>query len=175
MAMTLQEAERIARELLPGEPGGDALASWRASMPRPEPAKPARGLDTAPAIDWALVIRMALKSERAHVLEVVGAALGENNNDILDQVEALIAQAADQIKSELRAEFAKQIDGLRAELAAGFAIHGAKLRSELEAIIAAKKARRARAQAAKPNGSTSSEHLLLPAPNGSNGDGRQPQ
>ena len=55
--MTLQEAMEISDRLLPGEPGSDELANWRAAMPRPEPPKRERRLDTAPEIDWASVIR----------------------------------------------------------------------------------------------------------------------
>jgi hypothetical protein len=115
-------------------------------------------------IDWAAVIRGALKGERAHVLEVVGQALGEYGDGLLGDVETMIAQAADQVRAELRVEFARQLDGLRGQIHT----QGNELRAELEKIIA-KKAR-ARTKGAKPNG----ERLLLPAPNG-NGDAHGPQ
>jgi hypothetical protein len=173
--MTLEEAEFIARNRLPGEPREDGITAWRASRPRPEPARREKGLDTMPApeqIDWADIIRRAILAERSVMSEVIGSAIGEYGNQTLDEVETLIAKAADQIKTELREEigqmreeFFKRLDLVRGQ--------GVELKAELEKIAARK--RRARSAAAKPNG----EHLLLPPPAladaslaPGNGDGR---
>jgi hypothetical protein len=157
MAMTLEEAEYIARNRLPGEPPVDPVASWRANKPPPEPAREPQKLDTMPApqIDWALVIRQALLGERAHMVEAVGQAIGEHGNGLLGEIETMIAATA----AELREEFARAIDQLRSELSGRIdstQTHGAELKAQLEVLLA----KRRRAKAAKPNGSA----LLLPAP-----------
>jgi hypothetical protein len=174
--VTEEEALFISRNFLPGEPGGDELANWRANRPPREPARHERGLDTMPApppIDWADVIKRAIRAERSVMSEIVGSAIGEVRNETLDETEQLIAQAAEQIKSGLRAE----IDQMRVECFKRLDLvrgQGVELQAELDKIIAKKR----RAKAAKANG----EHLLLPAPpladaslapglNG-NGDGR---
>jgi hypothetical protein len=156
--VTLKETTRIASRCLPEEPGGDELASWRAAWPPPEPERRPRGLDTMP-IDWAGVIRGAIRGERAHVLEIVGRALA--GTDIIAEIEQMV----DQVRTELRAEFAGQIDQLRNELFAQIdSAHtqGNELRAQLEAVIAKKK--RARTKA-----------LLLPAPNGNGNAQHGPQ
>jgi hypothetical protein len=58
--VTLEEAMRIASHRLPGEPE-DAFTNCRAARP-PEPQRAPQKLDTM-QIDWASVIRMALKGE----------------------------------------------------------------------------------------------------------------
>jgi hypothetical protein len=155
----MSEAERISRERLPTEPREDWLESWRRTMPKPEPERRARGLDTAPPaqeVDWSSIIRRAILSERSFMVEAVGGALGEVRNEVLDEVEQLIAQAVEQIKSDLRAEVAGQLAQLRSQADT----LGGELRAALEKIIARKQ--RARAARANGNGST----LLLPGPNG---------
>src|SRR5262245_39714505 len=163
--VTYEEAERIARgQLLPGEPRADEITAWRASRPPREPARRERGLDTIPApppIDWALVIRQTILGERAHMTEAIGGAIAEYGDglgdELLADVEGMIAAAV----AELREEFSRQIDQLRTELSGRIdstQTHGAELKAQLDAIIAKRK----RAKAAKPNGST----LLLPSPNG---------
>ena len=152
--MTLEEAMRIASH--PGEPGGDELARWQAHRPQPQPPKRPQSLDTAPPIDWAAVIHGAIRGERAHVLEVVGQALGEYGNEVVAEVEQMTAQAIDQLRTELRAELASQVDQLRSELS-GQITQGNELRAlraQLEEIIAKK---------------TRARRLQLP---GSNGDAR---
>jgi hypothetical protein len=141
--VTLEEAMAIASHRLPEEPG-DALTSWQAMRPRPEPEPRPVRVD----IDWASIIRNSLRGERAHVLEVVGQALGQYGDGLLGEVETMIAAAANQLRAEILAELANQVDHLRAELAAQsdhfqaeFTAHGARLRSESEEAIAAKKAR----------------------------------
>jgi hypothetical protein len=114
--VTLEEAERIARERLPEEPGDDWLASWQATRPVPEPVKPPRGLDTA-QVDVAAVVRSALRAERAFTSEVTGLALGEIRNEILDAVDAEVAKLKAEI-DKLRGEVsqANELRDLRAEL-----------------------------------------------------------
>jgi hypothetical protein len=163
--VTEDEALWISRNRLPGEPGGDELTRWRNSMPPAEPERKPRGLDTAPApeVDWAAVIRGALKAERSIMSEIVGKALGQYGDELFSEIEVAIATAVDQLRTELRAE----IEQLRSELSGRIdstQTHGAELRAELEKVIARKRARKA----AKPNGEgvvTSCPVLQLPAPN----------
>jgi hypothetical protein len=150
VSMTLEEAEGIARE----EPAVDELAKWRASMPKPEPVKPARGLDTAPApqVDWSAVIRGALKAERALLTEATGGAVGEACNEVRAEFEAALEKVRVEMRAEserLRAEFstAREIQTLRTELA------------EIKALLTA----RSRKPAAPPQ---------TPAAASSNGDAR---
>jgi hypothetical protein len=170
--MSLEEAERIARNYLPDEPRQDDLTAWRASQPRQERARRERGLDTMPAeppVDWAAVINGAIRGERAHMVEAIGEAIGEHGNELLDQVETMIAQAIDKLRAEMRIEASRQLEHLRTEFTAQTTelfesvamIHGQgeRLKAQLEAVIA----KRTRARAAKPNGGSL---LQLPAPNG---------
>jgi hypothetical protein len=107
--VTYEEALRIARgERLPGEPKEDTLERWSRNRPEPTPRSP--NLDITP-VDWSVVIASALKAERAHMIEVVGRALGEFKNQLLDEVEQLIAEAADQVRVEMKQAF----DQLRAD------------------------------------------------------------
>jgi hypothetical protein len=158
--VTLEEAEYIARNYLPDEPRPDEIASWRASQPRPEPARRERGLDTMPAppeIDWALVIRQAILGERAFLTEAIGGAIAEYGDGLGDGIIADVERMIAATAAELREEFSRQIDQLRAELSGRIdstQTHGAELKAELEKIIA----RRRRTKTAKPSG------LLLPAP-----------
>jgi hypothetical protein len=117
--MSLEEAERIARNRLPEE--GPPLADWR--RPPPEPQKRERGLDTAPTpqVDWSAVIRQALKSERTLLTEATGAALGEVREALRDEFEAALEKVRAEMRAEmerLRAEFsqANELRELRAEL-----------------------------------------------------------
>jgi hypothetical protein len=147
--MTLEEAMHISDHLLPGEPGGDELANWRAAMPTPEPPKRERGLDTM-QVDLGAEIRKAVTRERALITEAAGQALAEVRDAALDEAERLIAAAV----AELRAEFAGQLAQLRSQADT----LGGELKAQLEQIIARK--RRA-PKAAKANGDTH-----LPGPNG---------
>jgi hypothetical protein len=163
--MSLEEAERIARNYLPDEPRQDDLTAWRRSRPRPEPKRETRGLDTAPAeppIDWAAVIRGAILGERAHMTEAIGGAIAEYGNELGDSIIADVERMIAATAAELRDEFSRQINQLRAELSGRIdstQTHGAELKAQLDEIIA----RRRRARAAKPNGGSL---LQLPAPNG---------
>src|SRR5262245_39344462 len=153
--MTLEEAERIACTLLPGE-RADALTNWRGSMPPPEPVKAPRGLDTAPApqIDWSLIIHQALKAERGLLTEATGLAIGETREALRDEFEAAI--------EKLRTEFRAEVDRLRAEFSQAREVQS--LRVELAEIKTLLTARSRRATPAQPPASTSG-----------NGDARQPQ
>jgi hypothetical protein len=153
VTMTLEEAERIARERLPEEPAEDPLADWRKSMPRPEPEKTSQSLDTA-QVDWSLIIHQALKAERALLTEATGSALGEVREELRDEFAAAI--------EKLRAEFRAEVDRLRAEFSQAREVQS--LRVELAEIKTLLTARSRRATPAQPPASTSG-----------NGDARQPQ
>jgi hypothetical protein len=170
--MTLEEAERIARNYLPDEPRRDELSAWRASRPRREPPRHERGLDTAPAeppVDWELVIRQAILGERAQMAEAIGEAIGEYGEGLLDKVERMIEAAVASAVEGLRAEFTRELGQLRSDLAvqgnelfesvATVHSQGERLKAELEAIVAKK----TRARATKTNGGSL---LSLPVPNG---------
>lgn len=106
--MTLEEAMEISNRLLPEESGGgEELARWQAQRPQPEPPKPPRSLDTAPApeVDWAAVIRQTILGERAFLTEAIGGAIAEYGDSIIGEVEQMIAQAANQVRSELPRSF----------------------------------------------------------------------
>jgi hypothetical protein len=169
--MSLEEAEFIARNYLPDEPRPDEISSWRASQPRPKPARRERGLDTMPAppeIDWADVIRGAILGEREFMSQAIGGAIAEYGDGLGDSIIADVENMIAATAAELRDEFSRQIAELKAELSGKIdqtQTHGAELKAQLDAIVA----RRRRAKAAKPNG----EHLMLPAPARTNGDGRQ--
>jgi hypothetical protein len=145
--MTLEEAEWIARNRLPDEPREDKVATWRASRPRPEPARRERGLDTMPAeppIDWALVIRQAILGERAFMNEAIGGAIavyGDGLGDsIIADVERMIAATA----AELKEEFARQIAELKAELSGRIdstQTHSAEVKAEVGKILRPEAAR----------------------------------
>jgi hypothetical protein len=185
--MTLEEAEWIARNRLPEEPPEDGVAAWRASRPRQEPRRQTRGLDTAPPpdpVDWAFVIRQAIKASRAEQAEVIGSALGEYGNQLADDLIAEIRPMIEEAIEGLRGEFTRQIDALRSdftsqatelfESVAVVSTEGQRLKAELDKIAA----RRKRARAAKQNGSEGSP-LMLPPPLADaslapgNGDGRE--
>jgi hypothetical protein len=144
--VTLEEAERIARERTPDEPAEDWLTSWQAARPQPEPPKQERRLDTA-QVDVAAVIRGTVRAERAVTSEATGLALGTVRNEIFDAVDAEVAKLKAEI-DRLRAEFsqANELRELHAEL------------REIKEMLA-KKARPPKAPA-----------LQLPAP--ANGDAR---
>jgi hypothetical protein len=156
IVVTLEEALRIDRSRLPEEGPEDPLASWRASKPLPEPVKAPRGLDTAPPIDWASIIRATVKAERAFLTDIVGRALAEYGNDVIAEVETMITAAVDRLRAELHVELANQLDQLRSELFGRIdSVHtqGDELRAQLEEIIAKKKrARKALIQLPAPNG-----------------------
>jgi hypothetical protein len=149
--VTLEEAEYIARNYLPDEPRPDEISSWRASQPRPEPARGPRGLDTAPApqVDVADVIKMALRAERDLMTEAVGGALAEYTDNALSEVDAEIQKLRTEV-DQLRSEFsqANELREIRAQLA------------EIKEMLAKK----ARGRKIPP--------LQLPAPNG---DASRPQ
>jgi hypothetical protein len=153
--MSIEEAERIARERLPEEPGQDWLANWRKSTPRPESVKEPQRLDTEPAdaIDWSDVIHRALKAERGLMTEATGRALGEVREEIRDEVDAAI--------EKLRAEMRAEADRLREQFSQANEL--AALRVQLAEI---KTLLTARARKAPPP--------QLPG-SASNGDARQPQ
>jgi hypothetical protein len=139
----------ISDHLLPGEPGGDMLANWRAAMPTPEPPKRERGLDTM-QVDLGAEIRKAVTRERALITEAAGQALAEVRDAALDEAERLIATAV----AELRAEFAGQLAQLRSQADT----LGGELKAQLQII-----ARKRRApKAAKANGDTRPSLLQLP-------------
>jgi hypothetical protein len=159
--MTLEEAERIARERTPDEPAEDWLASWQAARPRPEPERKAPKLDTMQT-DVRDEIRSVVDRERKILTEATGLAIAEIRDETLDEVDAAIAKAVEQ----LRAEFAGQLAQLRCQTDT----LGGELKARLEQIIARKR----RARAAKTNAESDITArpvpLQLPGP-GANGNG----
>src|SRR5262249_187831 len=131
------------------------MSSGLGGHPRPpaESVRRERGLDTRqapPPVDWAAVIRGALRGERGVLAEAFGGALGEYGDGLFDEVETMIGAVA----AELREEFARQIDQLRGEFSNRVDLvhtQGAELRAELEKVIARKR----RVKAAKANGAGS--------------------
>jgi hypothetical protein len=118
--MSINEATHIANNRLPEEPAEDWLASWRKSMPRPEPVKASHGLDTQ--VDWSGVIHNALKAERGLLTEATGMAIGEVRNELGDEFDAAIEKLRGEMRAEadrLRAEFsqARELADLRTQLA----------------------------------------------------------
>jgi hypothetical protein len=168
VTMTLEEAMAISEHRLPGEP---PEADWRTSRPRREPARRERGIDTAPApdpIDWALVIRGAIKAERSIMSEVIGSAMGEYVNQQADELLAEVRQLIASAVEELRAEFTRQLDQLREDFTAQatelfesvalISTESQRLRSQMDAINLKKARARARSKA---NGNGSADALPL--------------
>jgi hypothetical protein len=55
----------------------DVLKEWKNNMPKAEPPKRARGLDTAP-VDWDAIINTRIASLQDFVMTVIGEALRES-------------------------------------------------------------------------------------------------
>jgi hypothetical protein len=57
----------------------DVLKEWKSNMPKAEPPKRARGLDTAP-VDWSSIIDERVFNMKEFVMTVLGEALRETFN-----------------------------------------------------------------------------------------------
>jgi hypothetical protein len=57
----------------------DVLKEWKRYMPKPEPKKHERGLDTAP-VDWSSIIDERVGNMKEFVMDVLGQALCESFN-----------------------------------------------------------------------------------------------
>jgi hypothetical protein len=73
----------------------DPLAAWARSMPKPEPMRPERGLDTAP-IDYERMMDAKIAAERRFMIEVVAEALVEK---FAEERKAAKAELSDQVRS----------------------------------------------------------------------------
>jgi hypothetical protein len=55
----------------------DVLKDWKSNMPKAEPPKRVRGLDTAP-VDWDAIINARITNMKDFVMTVIGEALRES-------------------------------------------------------------------------------------------------